>query len=302
MTEFFNTLASHPNAANIAFALALISAISHSIFGALQKDKNDPFLVRAAIDFWFIMLWLPIGLFFMPWPTAYEWLLIAGLFPIHTAYKTALAMAYRNGDYSFIYPIARGSSPFFTALIGFAIFGDALHGWQWLGIVIISLAIMAMAIEAAKRNNLDPKMLKAATWFALLTGALITTYSLYDTFGVRESRSPMIFLTWFYVIDGWIFPLVAYIKRDSFRPVNGYRPLAWKGFYTSLFGILSFTAIFIASDIGRIGEVFAIRETSVVFAALIGYFFLREKVSPLRFALIGLIALGAILIKVGSIT
>ncbi len=301
MTDFFNSLASSPNAANIAFILALISAISHSIFGALQKDQNDPFLVRSAIDFWFCILWLPIGLFVMPWPTAYEWLLIAGLLPIHTAYKAALAMAYRNGDFSFIYPIARGSSPFFTALLGFIIFGDVLHGSQWVGVLIISLSIMAMAIEAVRRNKLDPKMLKAATWFALLTGALITTYSIYDTFGVRESRNPLIFLTWFYVIDGWLFPLIAFLKCKTINPVNGYSKLAWKGFYTSLFGILSFTAIFVASDIGRIGEVFAIRETSVIFAALIGFLFLREKVSPLRFLLIGLIAIGAILIKVGSL-
>lgn len=301
MIEYFDALASSPNAANIAFILALISAVSHSVFGALQKDHNDPFLIRAAIDIWFCIIWLPIGLFIMPWPTAYEWLLIAGLFPLHTAYKVTLAMAYRNGDFSFIYPIARGSSPFFTALVGVLVFGDVLHGWQWVGILIISLAIMAMAIEAARRNRLDTNTLRVATMFALLTGALITTYSIYDTFGVRENRSPMIFLTWFYVVDGWLFPLVAYLKRKTVHPVNGYMQLGIKGFYSSLFGILSFTAIFIASDIGKVGEVFAIRETSVVFAALIGFFFLREKVSPLRFVLIGLIAMGAILIKVGSL-
>ena len=299
--DFISLLSQNPNATKIAIGLAFISAISHAIFGALQKNEDDPFLVRAAIDFWFVTIWLPIAIFILPWPTGYEWLLIAGVLPIHTAYKMALVNAYRYGDYSFIYPIARGSSPFFTAILGYVIFKEELQLLQWIGIVLISGAIITMGIEGIRKNKTGTNALNIAITFALLTGAMITAYSIYDTFGVRESRSPLIFLAWFYIVDGWLFPTIAWGKRKKMRPVKGYYALSKRGLYTSVFGIVSFTAIFVASDFGRVGEIFSIRETSVVFAAIIGAIFLREKVTPLRFVAIAIMAFGAILINIGSL-
>ncbi len=283
-----------------AIALALISAISHASFGALQKSREDPFLIRAGVDLWFFVIWLPIALFLVPWPTHHEWWLIAGIFPIHTTYKLVLTGAYRNGDFTVIYPIARGSAPMFTALVAGLIFQEKLAPLQWLGVVMISSLIMLMSVESVKRVKLRRENLPRAIGFAVATGFMIMVYSIYDAHGVRESRSPFIFLAWFYVVDGFLFPTIAFVMRKRLVPRTSYPAIIKRGMVAAPLAIISFTAAFLAMRIGKVGEVTAIRETSVIFAAFIGYLFLGEHVSKLRFGLIILIAFGAIFIGVGA--
>ena len=301
MIEWLHVLENSPNAPQIALGLALISAMCHAAFGAMQKCPEDPFLVRAGIDFWFLVTFLPIVLFVLPWPTSREWLLIAGIFPIHTLYKLVLTGAYRNGEFTVIYPIARGSAPFFTALAAGIFFGEFLHGMQWFGLILISGMIMALSLEALKKTTIDREKLPRAIGYAIATGFMIMVYVIYDAYGVRESRSPLIFLGWFYVVDGFLFPLIMWLRRKQMPPKTSYGEIFKRGAIAAPFGIISFAMVFIASDIGHIGEITAIRETSTVFAAIFGYLFLRERMTPLRFMMIGLIALGAILIKTGSV-
>ena len=299
-TQWVLGLESTPRAERIAVLFALLSALCHAIFGALQKSKEDPFLIRASIDFWFFTIWLPIAVLLVPWPTSYEWLLIAGVFPVHTLYKLVLTGAYRNGEFTVIYPISRGSSPVFTGLAAGLFFGEFLTQLQWLGIFLISAAIMSMSLDAIRRDKIDAQNLPRALGFALATGFMIMVYSIYDAYGVRESRSPFIFLAWFYIVDGFLFPLIAVIFRKRFLLQTSYRHVLKRGFIAAPFGIVSFSAMFIAARIGHLGEVVAIRETSVIFAAFIGFLFLDEKVTPLRFLLIAFIASGAIFVEMGA--
>ncbi len=287
-------------ASSIAVVLALVSAICHAVFGALQKSKEDPFLVRAGIDFWFFIIWLPIAIFLVPWPTRYEWLLIAGIFPIHTIYKLVLTGAYRNGDFTVIYPIARGSAPMFTGIAAGFFLGDYLTSIQWLGVILISTMIMSMSWETLRHTQIDREKLPRAIAFALATGFMIMVYMVYDAYGVRESRTPFIFLAWFYIVDGFLFPIIAIVFRKRIVPKTSYPQILRVGLIAAPFGIISFAAAFIASRIGNVAEVSAVRETSVIFAALIGYFVLHEKVTLLRFVLIALIALGVIMIELGA--
>ncbi len=301
LSEWVLNIEGSAQAGRVAVLLALLSAFCHASFGALQKSSEDPFLIRAGIDFWFFLIWLPIAVFLVPWPTRYEWLLIAGIFPIHTLYKTVLTGAYRNGEFTVIYPIARGSAPMFTGIAAGVFFGEYLTPLQWVGVLLISGMIMSMSWEAMRRVKIDREKLPRAIGFALATGFMIMVYSIYDAHGVRESRSPFIFLAWFYIVDGFLFPILAVTMPRRFPPRTSYARILRRGFIAAPFGIVSFAAVFVASRIGHVGEVTAIRETSVIFAALMGYFFLHEKVTPLRFVLIALIAFGAVLVEVGAL-
>lgn len=289
-----------PAAGNIAILLAFVSALCHAIFGVLQKTKEDPFLIRAAIDFWFFIIWLPIALLFVPLPNSHEWLLISGIFPIHTLYKLVLTGAYRNGEFTVIYPIARGSAPMFTGLAAGVFFGEYLTPLQWAGVLLISTMIMTMSWESMHRIKVNRDKLPRAIAFAVATGFMIMVYSIYDAHGVRESRSPFTFLAWFYIVDGFLFPLIAIVFANKFVPKTSYSALLTRGLIAAPLGIVSFAAVFVASRIGHVGEVTAIRETSVIFATLMGYFFLREQVTKLRFVLIVLIVIGALLVKIGG--
>ncbi len=97
-----------------------------------------------------------------------------------------------------------------------------------------------------------------------------------------------------------MFPIIAMVFREKFPPRTSYKAILERGLIAAPFGIVSFAAVFVASRIGHVGEVTAIRETSVIFAALIGYFILRERVTPLLFGLIALIACGAVLVELGA--
>lgn len=296
----WNLLASSEAARGISIVLAILSAFFHAGFGALQKSKDDPILTRAAIDIWFLIFALPFALFVFPLPTSDEWLLLLALIPIHTIYKLTLAMAYRNGDFTVIYPIARGSSPIFSGLVAGWVFSEYLNGTQWLGVLLISSMILLLAFEAARRSTSTKAELKRAIGFAIATGFTIMVYSIYDTYAIRQHQSPFTFLAWFFVLEGFSLPLISYFWRNQLQPKTSYNHLAKMGFIAAPMGIMSFAAVFIAVRIGHVGEVIALRETSVIFAAIFGLIFLGEKVTWQRLIIIIGIGIGAVLIEVGG--
>ena len=117
----------------IATFLALISAIAHAAFGALQKGEHNPWLVRGSMDFWYFLISLPIALFLVPFPTAADWILLLGAFLIHTIYKIFHLMAYTRADYTAVYPVVRGISPIATVILAFFVFGEVFNLVQWMG-------------------------------------------------------------------------------------------------------------------------------------------------------------------------
>ena len=107
---------------NLALFLAIMAAFLHAIFGALQKGKFDPWLMRAAIDLSYGLMALPFALFVVPWPENYMWHLFFGAFIIHTAYKVMQAMAYSRGAFTVVYPVVRGIGPLLTVIVAYFVF------------------------------------------------------------------------------------------------------------------------------------------------------------------------------------
>ncbi|MEM0943602.1 MAG: DMT family transporter, partial [Pseudomonadota bacterium] len=143
------------------------------------------------------------------------------------------------------------------------------------------------------------RTLAIALWLAFAAGISVAVYTTYDAWGIRQAPNPFTFLAWFFVVDGLIFPFVAYAlwRRMPNRPTP--MPLLLKGFAGGLIGFVSFGSVMLATRLDKVGEAATLRETSVVFAALIGWFFLGEKVGPARATLMVLIALGAVLVEFG---
>ena len=284
-----------------AMALALTSALAHAIFGALQKGRYDPWLVRGAIDISYGLMALPIALFFVPRPTPELWLILVGVFFIHAAYKTAMGMAYMRGAYTVVYPVVRGTAPIVTIVGAGLVFGEYFEPLQWVGALLVSLAIMALAAVNLRGVTLGRDTLKQALWLAVFTGFLTSLYTVYDAYGIRLAADPFTFLAWFFVIDGLLlFPWVALIrwKRMENRPAPV--PLLFRGWIGGLLGFVSFGSAMLATRLDKVGEAAVLRETSTVFAAAIGWIFLREAVGPVRAALMAAIALGAVLVEMGG--
>lgn len=284
----------------IATCLALASALAHAIFGALQKRKGtNPWLIRGAIDIWYGLAALPFALFVFPLPAADMLPVFAGVFLIHSGYKFMLAAAYARGAFTVVYPVVRGVSPLATVLFAGAVFGESFRLGQWGGVLLLSLAIMALALVNLRRVRVGRETLVNALALALLTGIFTAAYTTYDAWGIRLAENAFSFLAWFFVVDSIFFPTLSFClwRRMENRPPLA--PMLRQGVVAAMVAIVSFGAVMMATRLDKVGEAAALRETSVVFAALIGWLFLKEEVGALRGFLMALIGLGAVLVEFG---
>jgi len=298
-----------PAAPRVAMGLALFSALAHATLGALQKGRHDPWTSRGAIDLIAAGLALPVALLLVPPPAPFLWLVLAGAWAIQTTYKCLMALAYTRGHYTLVYPIVRGTGPLATVLFAGVVFGEHFSsgpwGGQWGGVLLLSGGIFALAVVNIRGVALGRERLIAAVAFALMTGLSVAAYTTYDAWGIRLAADPFTFLAWFFVGDGLVMPLVA-VARHRRLTVEGRRPdwhgwgaLARRGLFGALSGFGSFGAVMLATRLDKVGEAASLRETSVVFAALIGWLALGERIGRVRAALMVVIALGAVRIEFG---
>lgn len=278
----------------------LLAAFLHAVFGAIQKGKHDPWMSRGAIDISYGVMAAPVALLIVPWPEPHMWPIFAGVFVIHLGYKLFQAMAYTRGAYTVVYPVVRGCGPLFTVLAAGAVFGETFTGVQWLGIAILLSGIFGLAVYNLIFLEVDRETLKPALGFAVATGAFVALYTTYDAYGIRATADPLTFLAWFFFIDGVAMPLIAVwrYRRAAVKPrLDG---LAARGVIGAVVAIFSFGSVMLATRLDKVGEAAVLRETSTVFAAFIGWAFLKETVGPRRLALMALIALGAVVVEAGG--
>ncbi|MBY6135228.1 DMT family transporter [Nocardioides marinus] len=284
----------------MALILALSAAFLHAVFGALQKGRHDPWLSRGAIDFFYCLMAAPFALFVVPWPEPHMWVIFLGAFVIHLLYKLFQALAYTKGAYTVVYPVVRGTGPLFTVIGAYWLFGETFTGTQWLGVGVLLAGIFGLAVYNFIFLTAARDTLGIALVLAVITGLFVALYTTYDAYGIRATADPFTFLAWFFMIDGLVFPVIALLRWRGMAapPVPG--PLLVKGFFGGLVAFASFGSVMLATRLDKVGEAAVLRETSTVFAALIGWLVLKETVGPRRIALMALIALGAVIVEMGG--
>jgi drug/metabolite transporter (DMT)-like permease len=300
LTDWLISLEGTPDGARVATGLALMAAMLHALFGALQKGRHDPWLSRGAIDIAYGVMSVPLVLFLVPWPEPFMWPIFAGAFVIHTCYKISQAQTYSKGAYLVVYPVVRGTGPLFAVLVAGVVFNERFTGVQWGGVAILLSGIFGLAIYNLRTITKDRDTMVPALALAVLTGGFVAAYTTYDAWGIRATADPFTFLAWFFMIDGFAMPLIALwrYRRMRDRPEPG--PLLRKGVMGAFIAYLSFGSIMLATRIGNVGEAAVLRETSTVFAALIGWVILKEPTGPRRITLMALIALGAVVVELGG--
>ncbi|MCV6594116.1 MAG: EamA family transporter [Silicimonas sp.] len=299
MGEWITDLAGTEAGKTLALVLALQAAFLHAFFGALQKGKTDPWTARAFIDASYALIALPIALFFVPWPPAELWWLFAIAWAIHVGYKLAQASAYTFGAYTVVYPVVRGSSPAFTVIGAGLLFNESFAPLQWLGVACLMTGILGLAVYNLRHIVIDRARLPLALGLALLTGGIVALYTTWDAYVIRAVENPFTFLFWFFLIDGLAFP-IGYLIWHRGRLPDPLAPVVRLGFTGAIVAFFSFGGIMLATRLDKVGEAAVLRETSVVFAALLGWLMLGEKVGPRRLTLIALIALGAVIVEWGG--
>ena len=282
----------------LAMALALFAAVVHAVFGALQKGPRlDPWESRAAIDIFYGLLALPLVLFVVPFPEPHMWPIFLGVFAVHAGYKLSQASAYTAGAYTVVYPVVRGTGPFFTIIGAYLLFDEVFTVTQWVGVFVLMSGILGLAGYNLVFQDVQRDTLPRALALAVLTGLFVAAYTTWDAFGIRATADPFTFLAWFFLIDAFFIPLWVLLVR---RPV--VRPLEWVrlGLPGAILAYLSFGSILLATRLDKVGEAAVLRETSTVFAAGIAWLMFGEKVGPRRLFLMALIAAGAVIVEMGG--
>ena len=300
MGDWLTAIAGTPQGASLATALALMSAVAHAVFGALQKGRHDPWLTRGAIDLWLVIITAPVALFLVPWPTGAVFWILAGAMVIHFGYKLTMALAYTRAAYTVVYPVVRGTGPVLTAAAAIVFFQEHFTPLQWAGVACLSGGILGLALRNLTQERINRGALKIGLGWAFLGGVLVAVYTTYDAWGIRLSADPFTFLAWFFFLTALDFPLIALWRYRRMTNPPMLTPLMIRGAVGSVIAWISFGGVMLATRLDKVGEAAVLRETSTVFAALIGWRFLGEQVGFFRAGLMGLIALGAVIVEFGG--
>jgi len=300
LSDWLASLAGTPEGAFWATVIVLISALSHAVFGALQKGIHDPWLTRGVIDGWLVVLSLPLAIWLVPLPDGPTFLILAGAVVIHFGYKCTMALAYERAAYTVVYPVVRGTGPVIVVIAAALIFAEHFNLLQWMGVALVSGSILLLALRNLSEEQLDPLALRIGLAWALVGGLTVAAYTTYDAWGIRQSPDPMTFVVWFFLLSSIDFAVMGMVRfrRMDRRPAAA--PLMVRGAIGALIAYVSFGGILVATYLDKVGEAAVLRETSTVFAALIGWFILGETVGPRRLVLMCGIALGAVIVELGG--
>ena len=286
----------------LALALVLLSALAHAIFGAINKGGVDPFLNRGAINVCYGIIVAPFALFVVPWPSGPLWAMLAVSYLVHIAYEWLQASSFEKGDFTLVYPIARGTGPIVSMAMALVVFSERFSIGQWLGGALLSFSIIGLAvvnIQRAKAAGRQLRGLNGAILTALATGVMVAVYTMVDAYGIRLADDPFTFLAWFFFTGAFGFPVIAALRWRRMPLKPPVRDLALRGFFGGIIALMSFGAVMLAMRLGSVGEAAALRETSIIFATAIGVLIFHEEMDRSRLALIGGIAAGAILVELG---
>ncbi len=270
-------------------ALVLLAAAMHAGWNALIKIQGDRLAVMAVVTAAGSLISLAV-LPFVDAPDPASWPLLALTIVLHTGYHVFLPRAYDHGDLGQVYPIARGSAPLLVTLGAVFIAGETMDPAALLGVVCLAVGVMALTFDKGAGVAKKPR----AVLYALLTGTFIASYTVVDGLGVRQAGSILGFAVWLTVADGLLtFLLVSIWKPFAVRQVLRRNWLV--GFLGGALQVGAYWIIIWALALAPMAMVSSLRETSVLFAAVISTFVLKEGFGVWRFVSAGLVTLGLVL-------
>ena len=253
---------------NFIFILILVSALCHAVWSAIIKSSKNPLSLMGITSVLEVTIFLPLT-FTVPFPTLEVWYFLIATVIIHVFYRLNVIYSYRYGDLSYIYPISRGSSCLFVAIISILFLSSDISVAGFVGILIVCIGLFLISYSKNLSFNFRGFAL------AISTAILITAYTLVDGVGVRLSENGFSYIYWLFTLNGIPLLIIGLISKDGLRKRETYTfrsGIAAGVFATSSYAIVVWSMLFI-----EIAYVSSIREISIVFAAIIGMVFLLEK-------------------------
>tara|TARA_B100000678_G_scaffold83445_1_gene69322 strand:+ start:3247 stop:4098 length:852 start_codon:yes stop_codon:yes gene_type:complete len=275
------------------FLTVILAAALHAGWNAMVKGGKDKYLGTASVVVGQALFAIPT-LFFVPAPDPSSFMLILAGIGLHLGYQFFLMASYSAGDLTQVYPLARGSAPLIVALVSTVFLGLTLQPIELAAIGMIGLGIMSIALVGRS----DGLHNRRAAALALVTGCFIASYSLVDGLGARAAGTALGFYGWLTIGNALTFCGIAAVTRPASLkrvPTEGLRMMLVGGgasYAAYALVIWSFTQ-------APIALVTALRETSIIFALLIGVFVLRERLSLAKVLSTMMVLAGVLMTRLG---
>jgi drug/metabolite transporter (DMT)-like permease len=269
----------------LVVGLLITAAALHATWNAILRSGADRLWSITIISAVAGLVALPIGLA-LPTPAPASWPYLALSAVLQIGYCLSLVRAYRDGHLAHVYPIARGTAPLLVTIGAAAFAGERLGLASMAGVLLVSVGIMILGLG---RDRPDPR----STAAALVTGAFIASYMVTDGVGARLSQHAISYAAWQAVSQGSLMVLVYWLIRHTPPRAPRGRPGA-QVLLAAIFGLVGYSVVIWAMSLSPMGQVSALRETRILFAAVIGAIFLGEPLNPRRI-------LGGIVITSGAI-
>jgi len=273
------------------FFAIIFAAFLHAVWNAMVKKEDDKYVSVTAIVLGHVPISIAV-IFFTPMLSVQSipYIFISAVFL--TGYEWCLLSAYRLEEYTKVYPIARGTAPIFIVILSLLLFDVSILKFELIGILIISFGIIILGFQ-----NIKTFKNFSAVVYALGTGLFISGYSITDGYGGRASASPLNYTAWLMILNAIIFLILLRIMN---KPGIVKKVLSKGKKILFIGGTLSYIVygtIIWAFTQASVPTVAALRESSIIFALLIGTFFLKEKFTLIKTAAVLTIFFGVILLK-----
>lgn len=272
----------------VALALALTAAALHAGWNLLVKASDDQLVAAWTVVAGAAILALPV-LAFTGLPDASVWDLILISTMVQVVYVLMLALAYRLGDLSFVYPMARGTSPILISLAGVAFLGDEISGLGWLGVLTVTAALTLLAWRRMDRSGL---------WAALATGLLIAAYTSIDAAAVRQQGQALSVIAAEFVLLALALGIVVLALRGPGAMLGMVRDDWRKAAIGSVASGTAYLLVMVAALSAPVGLVSGVREMSVLIAVIASRLLLHEEVTRSQIWTVAAAAGGIALIAV----
>jgi drug/metabolite transporter (DMT)-like permease len=264
--------------------LVLFAAVLHAAWNAVLRSGTDRLWSVTIMSIAMALVAIPFAaVLALPASPSWPYLILSSC--LQLGYSVFLVYAYRHGELGQVYPIVRGSVPLLVTLGGFVFTDQQPGALALLGVVLVALGIMSLALGRSRAT------IKSVA-LAFITGLFIAAYVTSDGIGVRLAGDPRAYAAWICLIYGVLMPItfVAFRGRIELDVVSAETLKALAGGVISL---IAYVAVISALALGPIGPISALRETSVVFAVVIGRIFLGEALTMRRLAACAVVAFGA---------
>jgi len=275
----------------IVFVTVLFSAILHAIWNSMASKYKNKNVSIPAIVYGHVPACI-IAVIFLPLPSvdSFPYIIISAL--IHQGYQNFLLTAYQTGKFTTVYPIARGFGPLVATIISIIFFDVYLKSFTILSILLVSTGVILIGIfsKSVLKN-------KKILYTSLATGVFIGIYSVIDGHGARLSGSAISYMSWVFILSALFFPIVLHFRKQKNilkKTLTEGKFVFWIG---GSFSYIAYVITVWAFTKAPIPMVSSLRESSIIFAIFIGYFYLKEKINLYKIISILLIFLGVLGLK-----